>query len=188
VPKFVADSSTATGLAYAAPAGGDFTLISRTSFSNVAGQDFSNVFTATYKAYRIIIEELFCGTAADIAQFKVRTSGGTQSADYYGASAVLVHTSSSVSTVANTSNLSAFKLNSAGSGNSSDTACNFAFDIVNAGASGRARWMGVGVGGNSGNVNWFGGYRAATETVTGFNLSGSTSNITGTVAIYGYGV
>jgi hypothetical protein len=173
---------------WAAPSGaGDFTLISRTSFSNVATQDFDNVFTSTYPTYRIIIEKMFAGTNQDIAQFQVKTSGGVQNAAYFGASAFIAFNSTSVGTVANSNNLSSFKLNDASIGAGSDAASNFTFDIVNAGVNDNARWMGLGTGGENGKVNWFGGFRNVTETVTGFRLSASTTNITGTVAIYGYG-
>lgn len=181
-----ADSAEATGLKWAAAAGASgFTLISRTSFTNQAGQEFSGVFTSTYPTYRIIIEQIFAGTLSDSAQFQVMTSGGVQSASYYGASGNIAYNSASFGTVENTNNGSSFKL-TGNIGDAVTNASNFSFDIVRL-ASGRTRWFGNGTQGENGRAQWFGGYRAVTETVTGFKLSASTSNITGTVAIYGYG-
>ena len=146
------------------------------------------MFTTTYPTYRIVIEQLFAATAGDTAQLQVRTSGGTQTASYYGATAVLKFDTASIFAVLNASNLSAFPLNNGDIGNSADTASSFSLDIARAGINDKARWFGLGMGAEQGKANWFGGYRGATETVTGFKILASTSNITGTVAIYGYGV
>ena len=59
-----ADSSAATGLKWATPAAG-MTLISRTSFSNVASQTFDNVFSSTYSTYFVNIERIYAATVSD---------------------------------------------------------------------------------------------------------------------------
>lgn len=182
------DTSTASGLKWAAPAAsGAFTKISRTSFSNVAGQEFSDVFTSTYPTYRIVIENIFAASANDVIQFQVKTSGGVQSASYYGSNLNLIFNSTAIDTVISNNNGTVYKLNKDSAGSDAAGGSTFVFDVINAGINGRASWSGFGNVRQSGYTNAFGGYRAVTETVTGFKLSGSTSNITGTVAIYGYG-
>ncbi len=179
-------NSGATAPEWGAAAGASgLTLISRSSFSNVSGQEFSGVFTATYPSYRIIIERIHAGTVSDNCLFQIKTSGGVQTASYYGASGNIAYNSSSFGTVENTNNASAFIL-TGNIGDSVTNASNFSFDIVRT-DGGRAAWFGNGRQGENGRAQWFGGYRAVTETVTGFKLLASTSNITGTVAIYGYG-
>ena len=59
-----------------------FTLINRSTFSNVASHTVDSVFTSSYKSYRIIIEHIYSSAANDIL-FKFRYGSTTQSASYY---------------------------------------------------------------------------------------------------------
>ena len=72
----VADSAEATGLKWVAASSGAMTKITRTTFSNVANQDFDNVFDTTYGAYIIIIEDFLTATANNEFLFTLRNSGG----------------------------------------------------------------------------------------------------------------
>jgi hypothetical protein len=81
----VADSSTATGLAYAAPAAGALTLISTQTASDVATLTFDNVFSSTYTNYFLIYNGVRSTSAATTADlyFQLRYAGPTtQNATY----------------------------------------------------------------------------------------------------------
>jgi hypothetical protein len=88
----VADSTASTGLKWAAAASSGLTLIKRATTSGAAntGTTYDDVFTSTYKAYKIVIEKWISGTAADDPLFQLRYAGPTtQASDYYGANGVL---------------------------------------------------------------------------------------------------
>jgi hypothetical protein len=70
----VADSTTATGLKWGSVSSG-FNLISTTSFSGVASQSISSVFSATYTNYRILINISAC-TGTNTLNIRLR-SGST---------------------------------------------------------------------------------------------------------------
>jgi len=69
-----ADSTTATGLKWASASSG-FNLISTTSFSGVASQSISSVFSASYTNYRILINISAC-TGTNTLNIRLR-SGST---------------------------------------------------------------------------------------------------------------
>lgn len=69
-----ADSTTATGLKWASASSG-FNLISTTSFSAVASQSISSVFSASYTNYRILINISAC-TGTNTLNIRLR-SGST---------------------------------------------------------------------------------------------------------------
>jgi hypothetical protein len=81
VPKFVADSSTATGLAYAAPAAGaGLTLITNQAFTTVSSYSLpADTFTATYNNYEIVLD-ITAFSASNTFVGRLR-SGSTDLAD-----------------------------------------------------------------------------------------------------------
>jgi len=181
VPKFVAKSSEATGLAWEAPAGGAYKLLSRTTFSNVATQDFTDVFSSTYDAYVLVIEDFSTATANNAFLLQFRTSGGVQNTGYYGTTTSLIFNGSAF-TFTQTNNASALTL--------------FAKSGTNAyPGSGVVNFFQVGTDNvypvcfgqyqdaESGSLHSGFGYRA-NNTYTGFRLS-STTNISGTVILLG---
>jgi len=78
-----ADSTTATGLKWAAGASG-MTLIKRSTYSAVAntGTTFDGVFTATYKNYIMVLDNSF-GSVAGGPQLNWRVAAATQSTATY---------------------------------------------------------------------------------------------------------
>jgi hypothetical protein len=69
-----ADSSTATGLKWAAPSGG-YTLVSRQTFTSTGDQTFDNIFSSTYDNYQIV---LLYGNNNETADLNMRFRyGGT---------------------------------------------------------------------------------------------------------------
>ena len=100
-----ADSTTATGLKWAAAAGGTsgLTLIKRATTSGAVntGTTFDGVFTSTYKAYLIFIETWVSATATDDARFQFRYSATTEAGgNYYGPATEITRTGST-STITN---------------------------------------------------------------------------------------
>ncbi len=182
----VADSAEATGLKWAAP-GGASTLVlvkAPTSFSNVAntGTTFDDVFTSTYQTYLIVIEDIYAATLTDNLLFNFRYAGPATQTSFYG-------------NAIRNDYLATTYTNQVSSGTDF-------FLHTNIGQSGfpsRGVLTVQGVGANAygviyGNVmsedNSTGNMVMANagdkRTYTGFLLKSSSSNITGTVAVYAY--
>ena len=182
----VADSAEATGLKWAAPAGGGsgLTLIQRSTFSDVAntGTTFDGVFTSTYATYLLTFDQFYASTSGDDFQFQFRYAGPTtQATDYSGNS----YFADADGTSLNFAGYGAASqaIISAISGNSTYQT-NAAMFVQNVGnASAKPRFYGN--GGFSGAFMSFGGSNDIARTYTGFLLKSSSSNITGIVAVYG---
>jgi hypothetical protein len=69
----VADSAQTTGVKWAAPSSGALTLISNTSFTNVASQSFNNIFSSTYQTYIGILQ--IWPLSSNTIRFYWRSSG-----------------------------------------------------------------------------------------------------------------
>lgn len=180
----VADSSTATGLKWTTQGQGA-TLISRVDFSNVASQAFNSVFSTTYQTYLISIEKIYAGTFNDdlLLQFTYSAGSGITTTGYYGASFGYNFSGS----------LSVANINNGSSGTIMQTT-----GTVN--GKGRAQLFVTGVGITAGDRPVISGTAYNTEDAAvlnvgyqtnaagnydGFLLKSSSSNIYGTVAVYG---
>lgn len=178
--NLVADSSTATGLTWKQ---GGLTLISQVSFSNVASQIFDSVFSTTYKSYRVVIDTIYAATGGDDLQFQLRYGSSTQTADYYGSMTSVNYLAAQVLTGVNNAAQLTFMLNSS----TSTTPNTLSFDVGKVGVSANPTIFGSGYDYALAAVYTFGGGNLTARTYEGFLLKSSTSNITGTVSIYGYG-
>jgi hypothetical protein len=179
-----ADSATSTGLKWATPAApaSGLTFIQRSTFSNVAntGTTFDGVFTSTYKSYVMVIEEIYAATQADQLHLQFRASGVTTTTTYDSIShrdAV----SASGGNVETNSGTHIILANNTGN-NTYLTSGTFTFTGV--GNLTRNTVTGVLYNGSYAAINTSGGTRIGT-TFDGFLLKSGSSNITGTVAIYG---
>jgi hypothetical protein len=166
----------------AASFGSDLTLITRNSFSNVATVDVDSVFTTTYKTYLIVFEIVNAATGTDDLHFQLRYGTTTQTASYYCSTAVSNHSSSTFTNV-NSNNASQYTM-------ASNTE-NFAGYMYITGVGNTSEYPRF-----FGNANDFaqsltltlGGNVRTTQTYTGFRLKSSSTNITGTVAVYGLAI
>jgi hypothetical protein len=80
-----ADSTAATGLAWATPAAAGLTLISTTTFSGVATQSFNSVFSSTYANYLITYNIVAADSAAARGVYlRYRASGTDTTTTYAG--------------------------------------------------------------------------------------------------------
>ena len=180
----VADSSTATGLAYAAPAAGSFTLIARTSFTNVASQSFDN-FSTTYNSYMVVIESLWNVNQNDAdLRLTMRYSTTDGVAHYGGATknAYNAATWTNTSTAVN-SNYVTISTDCGVSTNPNMGVIYFTNGFQDANQD--AQFFGTYIDVNNGAQTMFFGINLSNQQYTGFKLAASTQNIDGTVAIYG---
>jgi hypothetical protein len=187
ISSIVADSATATGLKWAAPATGALTLIKRSAFSAVAntGTTFDSVFSATYTNYLVMVEGWFGSSSAnDDPQIQFLYSGNTETAGYYGGSWGVVYNSSTLRTVL-TNNASQITVwDSIGGSNNNSTQLNFYVTDVGGSSQVASIWGG---GQNQYQIEQFSlGYIAGTSRAyTGLLFKASAGNVTGTVSIYG---
>jgi len=178
-----ADSSVSpTGLKWAAATSG-MTFIARTSFSNVATQAFDNVFTSTYKSYLVIFETLYAATSTDKLHLQFRYAGNTQASNYYGN---LIWANSSSSTVASDpTNNAAELIISQSCGSSTNPGSGFMY-VTNAGTgTQKANASGSYTSNQNGNGGQFTCNATTGRAYDGFVLKSASTNITGTVTIYG---
>ena len=156
-------------------------LINRTSFSNVASQIFDGVFTSSYAAYIVVIENLYGATATSYISWQWRYGGNTETANC---------------------NSAGYGITTAGAANAAYA--NNAAECILANQIGTATlpssgWLvvnGVGVAGypmfsgtmwtSNDEVNRdVGGNCTTSRTFDGFLIKSSSGNVTGTVAVYG---
>lgn len=165
------------------------TLITRQSFSNVASTTttFDSVFSATYGSYYIVFESIYAATSTDDLQFQLRYAGPTtQTAAYYGNTISFVHTST---TITNTqqSNVSQATL-SAQVGSSTEPGRGSLFLYGASGASAEPSLASTFADGGTGSTSNVYIQQLTARTYTGFLLKSSSTNITGTVSVYGLAV
>jgi hypothetical protein len=179
VPKFVADSSTATGLAYAAPSSGAFVKIASNTFSAQSSITVDTVFSSTYKVYMVVIES-DAGTSGAEIRLQLRYSTTTlSSADYNNAG----FRQKANDTVVNYGvvNATSFRLLEQALG-----ACALNLYFSSVGNSSEAgRYWGSAIVENTQSVAITGGRVAVSQTYTGFVLFPSTGTFSGRYAVYG---
>ena len=176
-----ADSSTATGLKWAAVAGGSsgLNLIATDSFSAVSSITKDSLFSTTYDNYRILIE--FTATATASFNFYFRSSGSNITSGYAR------QTLGSADTTVN-----AARTTGSGEGtvaNSLSTGRNFiVFDIASPFLTQRKSVITEALCTYQTIVNErYMNVSDSTSSCTGIYLFPNTGNITGKVSYYGYG-
>ena len=181
-----ADSAEATGLKWATPSAGALTFIQRTSFSNVASTttSFDGVFTSTYFQYIVRIESLYASTGTDDLQIQMRYAGPTtQDAGYYGATQSSAYNTSALTYVGSNGTAELSLVPNIGSSTEMGSGqINFS-NVGNTSES--ARMYGNYTTMSSSLACFFGGSSNTARTYTGFLLKSASSNITGTVSVYG---
>jgi predicted secreted protein len=177
-----ADSTAATGLKWVTAAGSGLTLINRTTFTNQASVTIDSLFSATYKTYLIVIENILAATGADDLHFQLRYGSTTQNNYYYGASVYGVYNSNTINNIQNGAPAAQFTILQNCNGNAS-------MWINNVGSSSQAgMFHGTAFDNEALRSHQFAGTAANNQTYTGIVLKSSSTNITGAVAIYGLGI
>jgi hypothetical protein len=178
-------NSGATAPEWAAPSTGAMTLVQRSTFSNVAntGTTFDGVFTTTYNSYVVVFEKMSAATNSNALHMQFRYAGPTtQTTNYYGNALQLTYDSATI-TNATANNAAEMVLNA----NAGDATALVAgtLNVFNVGYSGNPKVSGFFMDANS-NKNSIVNYNQNNaRTYTGFLLKSSSTNITGTVAVYG---
>lgn len=179
-----ADSSEATGLKFATPAaGGGMTLISRTTFSNVSSQSFDGVFTSTYNTYFVSLDNMSAATSSDDLHWQFRYAGPTtQTADYYSANFGYNYGGTFSGAGVGGGSEIVLSLHSGGSGDPVSAQL-----YVNGVGNTSTYPVVSGLVFNNPAIvqSVIGGEAFTARTYTGFLLKSASTNITGTVSIFG---
>jgi len=176
------DSAQSLGIKWAAAATGAMTKISTTTFSNVATQDFDSVFSSSYNNYLVVINELYAATAADDLYLRFKYSSTVQATGYYAGNWYVDSAGSSGSLASNGANQISLSNNTGGSGSKGG---GYFYFRTTGGSSAIGMINGQYYSANSPASFAFGGDTQFSQTWTGFRLLSSSTNISGTVTVYG---
>jgi len=176
----VADSAEATGLKWVAPAGGaGITLIDELAFSASQTINVNDVFSSTYKNYRVFITGT--STSSNPLTMRLRLSGSDTSTDYTNQSLIVDATSTTARR--NYTGNDDWQL-----GDINADAATFEILIFNpniADKTGYSCTNGLLLSSINNLTESFTGFQTGNTQFTGFTLL-SASNATGTVFVYGY--
>ena len=182
--------NVASGLpAWATPAvaTSGLTLITRQTFTTVTTTttSFDGCFTSAYKNYMIAFDNLDSSVNGAFLYFQYRYAGPTtQTNSYYGACWNFDHNGTTLGTTsAGASQLSVIKIGSSGS-SSAGTQVNMYINGVG-NSSEKPAMSGLGSGNTNTGPTISGVTQDTARTYTGFILSASSGNISGTVSVYG---
>ena len=162
------------------------TLVQRSTFSNVAGTTttFDGVFTSTYKSYMVVVENISGGTQGDNFELQFIYSGTTQITDYKMTNPYSKHNSSTMSFLNTAAGTSFSIANNIGSA-TYPTKAQFFINGVGSGSSNYANIRGQ-VADLIGDEFYIpNGYTEVARAYTGILFKSSSSNVSGTVAVYG---
>jgi len=180
-----ADSTTATGLKWASASSG-LTFVTSQTFSNVASVTFTSCFSSSYVSYLIVFEDIYAATGSDDLQMQWRYSTTTETgASHYGSTSQFYSNSATTSTTGYRNAAQMTLSNALGGTGQSSGGYLFAHNL---GQTGRPMINGQHYASDVGNepAETFGGGWAGTSRVfDGFVIKSSSSNITGTIRVYG---
>ena len=181
-----ADSTTATGLKWAAAGGGGGGTVhlKTATFSNVAntGTTFDALFTSAYNAYLLVYNNVWAATVTDDLLMQMRYAGPTTQADSYYDNYLTAKTT--IVSALRAENAAAWRLtddmNATTFGLSGSLTLT---NVLSAGSYPMHHYSCY----SAENEKFYtgGGYVGVSRVYTGFILSSSASNISGTVSVYG---
>jgi hypothetical protein len=181
-----ADSAEATGLKWAAAAGGgSLTKISTVNMSGVSSQNFEGVFTSTYTFYTILIDNVYNSGSPGVDLFFefLYSTNTRQTSNYYGG----FYGANANGTYASIANSNVAAVNIGRMNSASD---NSNFYVINMGAVGNSSVCPTGTVQtySVGNGPSYGGaiHNETARVYTGFRLAPASNQISGTVSIYGW--
>jgi len=168
---------------WATPASG-LTFIRRSTFSAVAntGTTFDGIFSATYSSYLVIIENFYAVTNADDMLVTARIGATTMTTAYNSASIVTNNVTTSIVTVLNTGGSNFLLADFSGSA-AEPTRGQLSIPLAGVAA-------GMVMNGDLSNTTSsryynFNGSLYPANTYTGLQFSSASSNISGTISVYG---
>jgi len=172
-------NSGATAPEWAAPVPGALTKIASASYSAVASVTVDSVFSSTYKAYLVIIENSSGTDGAELA-LQFRYGSSTEGGANYNNGGFRVK-SNQTTVNYGVGSATAFKLIDQ---SLNPCALNLYFTSVG-NTSEAGRFWGTAIVENTQSIAMMGGRVNVNETYTGFVLSVSTGTTTGRYAVYG---
>jgi hypothetical protein len=174
-----------SGSAWVAVAGASssgLNFISRTTFTSTAEAFFDNVFTSTYNTYLVSIEKMSASTSSDDAIMKLRRGSTSSTSAIYGATMGASYNTNPATT--GTTNAAQYLIN--------DFCDNLVgqmyFNQVGTGTSVKPHMIGTVFNGSNANSSVVGFKCDDAQNWNGFSLKSSSSNVSGTVVIYGLAI
>jgi hypothetical protein len=185
-----ADSTASTGLKWATASSGALTKISSTTFSSVASQTFDDVFTSTYTNYLVYFNLMMAATSNDDPLIYLRygtPAGDLTGTGYYNR----IKMTTAGSTITGSAYTGANYIQLADStGSSNDRGGGFMNFIDVGNTANKGNFTAQYTVTDSGESSWLSGTFSSgsgnNKIVTGFRIQSSSTNISGTVTIYGY--
>jgi hypothetical protein len=173
-----ADSTTATGLKWATPAGGGLVFIQKGTFSASTAVNVNTCFSSTYDNYRILVKVTGASVANGEVRIRMRSGSTDNSTSNYNYQRLYAQ-SSSVGGSAATNQTSAIMgpQNTALSWNVTDMASPFLAE--------NTLYSTVSMY-NQTNIDNFSGAHKVASSFDGFTMFPDSGNITGEVWVYGY--
>jgi hypothetical protein len=181
-----ADSAEATGLKWATASAGALTKITSGTFSNVATVDIDSVFSSTYKNYMAVLRTT-AATETDDLQLQYRIAGPSTitTATYYGSLYQYSRFNALVTGGYSPANQATLAVNAGTASGNSRTMVTMYFSNVGVSSDNNAFWgTGNDISGAQAAFN-IAGMQFGVQTVTGFRLKSSSTNISGDYAVYG---
>jgi hypothetical protein len=176
-----ADSTAATGLAWATPGGGGLVLINSTTFSAASTVSVNSVFSSTYRNYKMVVSYTMSANNEPL-YMRMRASGtDNSSANYFINGTVGV--TANISNIGN-ANETAFKLQQGGA-----TAAGISMDLFAPNIGTRINITSQGSAISTGayaSSYQIGGFLDANVTADGFTFIPGAGTISGIVKVYGY--
>jgi hypothetical protein len=162
------------------------TLVKRASFSNVASTTttFDSVFTSTYANYLVVIDTLYAATTADDLQFQMRYGGTTESGgNYFGSTFGTIYNGTQTNSGTNAGTFFTVSISTGSSTNPGSGL--IYFNRVGSGSQ-TPNWNGQYMDmSSSGAAYFFGGQTQTARVYDGFLVKSASTNITGTISVYG---
>jgi hypothetical protein len=175
-----ADSAEATGVKWAAPAGDPgLTLIDEIAVSSSASTTVNDVFSSTYKNYKIMLVGASTGASSSEVTMRLRVSGTDTTANY---AAQEIYSFST--TLAGRSNLFGTDEWYMGDLGTSTTGGVVSFDLTSPNLADRTSYVCNAANGGS-TLKITGGAQTDTTQFTGFTLNYAQTT-TGSIFVYGY--
>ena len=158
-------------------------LLNTTSFSGVASQSLNNVFSATYRNYRVVLDYV-PATTSGVVTLRLRASGADNSTANYQRTIIYLGTSPTVAYSRNT-NATSIDLN----GSTANAYYSTVFDLITPFAALHTQAIGLNAykatsADNEINALQFG--FNGTTSFDGISVLSSGSNLTGSISVYGY--
>ena len=172
-----ADSTTATGLKWAAPASG-LTLINTTSFSGVTSQSINDVFSTTYDNYTILLK--LTSASNQRVGVRMRVSGADETGSNY--THIIQFNNGTTNTVATATETYFY------SGYSYSSLTANVMNVFSPFLAENTQMVALSRSGTGGETITMTGVHALATSYTGLTVFGvGAGNINGTISIYGNG-